>query len=395
MIELSPSIEHILNPVPLQAFLSRYYQQEQLVIGRGRPSHYDGLIAAEVLDQMICASASTSEDVLVVDDCRDIDYEDYTRSDGVIDSVRVQQLFDNGATIILRRIHDRLPSVARLCRSAEQQFGCAFQANLYFSPPNAQGLSTHHDTHDVFVLQIHGSKRWQTYQPVVPLPLPGQRYYWKTPPEGQQVSGFTLHPGDLFYCPRGIPHNARATQGASLHISLGARVGTWAELLLEVVADVALRDPAFRAGLPPGYVTSAIAPEVLAKTMQELLARLQRQARPHHVLELMAERLIIDRPALIPEQGRTLQAAAALTPDTRVGARPGLMYRMSMQRNKVTVTCSARRITFPRFAASSLQFALCTASFLPTNLPGPLTEAAKLVLVRRLMREGLVVALPG
>jgi hypothetical protein len=158
---------------------------------------------------------------------------------------------------------------------------------------------------------------------------------------------------------------------------------------------VALRDPAFRASLPPGYITNGIAPDVLEKTMQELLGRLQRQGRPDHVLGLMADRLIIDRPALISEHGRMLRAAAALTPDSRVGGRPGLMYRFSVQRRKVTLICNARQITFPRFAASSLEFALRTESFLLTDLPGPLTEAAKIVLIRRLMREGLVIALPG
>jgi hypothetical protein len=42
---------------------------------------------------------------------------------------------------------------------------------------------------------------------------------------------------------------------------------------------VALRDPAFRASLPPGYVTNDVAPEVLGKTLQDLLARLQLQGK--------------------------------------------------------------------------------------------------------------------
>jgi ribosomal protein L16 Arg81 hydroxylase len=391
MIEFPLSIAHLLKPVSLETFLSRYYEREQLVIDRDRPSHYDGLMTVESLEDMICAPASSPEDILVVDDSRELDHEDYTCADGNIDVVRVQRLFDEGATIILRRMHHKVPSLARLCRSAEQQFSCAFQANLYFSPPNEQGLKTHHDTHDVFVLQVLGSKHWQTYEPVVPLPLPGQRYYWERPPDGAPVSGFTLGPGDLFYCPRGIPHNARATQDASVHISLGALVDTWAELLLEIVADVALRDPAFRVSLPPGYVTNDIVPDVLAKTLQDLLARLQRQARPEHILALMADRFIIGRPALVPEQSRTLRAAAALTPDSRVGGRPGLLYRISERRKKVTLICNARQISFPRFAASSLKFALCTASFLLGDLPGPLTDPAKIVLIRRLMREGLVI----
>jgi ribosomal protein L16 Arg81 hydroxylase len=32
------------------------------------------------------------------------------------------------------------------------------QTNIYLSPPNAQGFGTHFDSHDVFVLQVAGSK---------------------------------------------------------------------------------------------------------------------------------------------------------------------------------------------------------------------------------------------
>jgi hypothetical protein len=171
-------------------------------------------------------------------------------------------------------------------------------------------------------------------------------------------------------------------------------VGTWAELLLEVVADVALRDPAFRASLPPGYVTNDVAPEVLGKTLQDLLARLQLQARPRHVLGMMADRFIIGRPALISGQSRTLLAAAALTLDSRVGGRPGLLYRMSEHRKKITLVCNSRQIAFPRFTASSLKFALCSPSFLVRDLPGSLSDSGKIVLIRRLMREGLVITVP-
>ena len=394
MIEFPLSMAHLLKPISLETFLSRYYEREPLIIDRDTPSHYDGLITVDALEDIICATALTSDDILVVDDSREIDPEDYICADEKIDAVRVQRLFDEGATISLRQMQNKVPSLATLCRSAEQQFSCAFQANLYFSPPNAQGFKTHHDTHDVFILQILGSKHWQKYEPVVPLPLRGQGYYWETPPDGPPVTDFTLRPGDLFYCPRGIPHNARASQEASLHISVGAMVGTWAELLLEVVADVALRDPAFRASLPPGYVTNDVAPEVLGKTLQDLLARLQLQAPPRHVLGMMADRFIIGRPALISGQSRTLLAAAALTLESRVGGRPGLLYRMSEHRKKITLVCNSRQIAFPRFTASSLKFALCSPSFLVRDLPGSLSDSGKIVLIRRLMREGLVITVP-
>jgi ribosomal protein L16 Arg81 hydroxylase len=391
MIEFPLSMARLLEPTSLETFLSRYFEREQLVINRNNPSQYQDLADLETLDDILCATRLLAGDVRIADDSRDIDPEEYLCGDERVDAVRVQRLFEQGATISLRQMHGKLPSLARLCRSAEQQFSCACQANIYFTPPHAQGFKTHHDTHDVFVLQLIGSKQWHTYEPAVPLPLPGQRYYWQTPPEGPAVSTFTLHPGDLFYCPRGVPHDARAGDEASVHVSLGALVTTWTELLLELVADVALRDPAFRTCLPPGYATSDIEPAVLGKTLTHLLARLQVQARPRHVLGLMAERFVLERPALIPGQSRTLQLAANLTLDSRVRGRPGLIYRISQQRKKITLLCNSRQIAFPRFTAASLQFALCNPSFVPRDLPGSLTDSAKIVLIKRLMREGLVV----
>jgi ribosomal protein L16 Arg81 hydroxylase len=394
MIDFPLSMSRLLEPISLETFLSRYYEREQLVIDRDSPSQYDGLVSLETLEDILCATQLTASDIRVADDTRDIDPEEYLYGDEKVDAVRVQRLFDQGATISLSQMQSKVPSLARLCRSAEQQLSCAFQANLYFTPPHAQGFKTHHDTHDVFVLQLTGSKQWHTYKPVVPLPLPGQRYYWETPPDGPAVSTFTLRPGDLFYCPRGVPHDARAGQDPSLHISLGALVTTWTQLLLEMVADVALRDSAFRTSLPPGYATNEIEPAVLGKTLRELLARLQVQARPRHVLGLMADRFILDRPALISGQPKTLQAAANLTLDSRVGGRPGLIYRVSEHRKKITLVCNSRQIAFPRFTAPSLKFALCNPSFVLRDLPGSLTEAAKIVLIRRLMKEGLVITVP-
>jgi ribosomal protein L16 Arg81 hydroxylase len=394
MIEFPLSISHLLEPVSLETFLSRYYEREPLVIDRDSPSHYDGLASLETLEDILCATALTADDIGVADDSRYIDPDEYLYAGEKVDAVRVQRLFDQGATISLRQLHLKVPSLARLCRSAERQFSCAFQANLYFTPPNAQGLKTHHDTHDVFVLQITGSKQWRAYKPVVPLPLPGQRYFWRTPPDGPPMNTFTLRPGGFFYCPRGTPHNARAGGEASVHVSLGALATTWTELLLEVVADVALRDPAFRASLPPGFATNDIEPALLRKTLRELLARLQEKARPRHVLGLMADRFILDRPSLVSGQSRTLRAAANLTLNSKVGGRPGLLYRVSEHRKRITLVCNSRQITFPRFTTSSLEFALCNPSFVIKDLPGSLTDSAKLVFIKRLMREGLVVTMP-
>jgi len=386
------SLTALLQPVGLDAFFSRYYEREALVIHREQPGYYDGLLSLPALDELITGTTLSCEEIVVVDHSRHIEPEDYQREDESVDVVQVHRLFDEGATITLRQLQRRVATLAGLCRGVARQLSCACQTNLYFTPANAQGLETHHDTHDVFILQLAGSKRWRTYEPAVCLPLPGQRYYWKTPPSGPPASAFTLHPGDLFYCPRGTPHDAQSMQEASVHISLGAKVSTWAELMIEIVADVALRDPAFRESLPPDFASHGIPMQAMDGKLQDLFARLQQQARPRHLLEQLADRFVSDQPAQISGQEATLRAAATLTQESLVGVRPELIYRLSEQRGKVTLRCNSRRMVLPGYAAPALAFALTSESFRVGDLPGSLTDSGKIVLVRRLMQEGAIVS---
>jgi len=386
------SLTQLLQPVGLDTFFSSYYEREALVIHRERSGYYDGLLSLQTLDELVSGIARSSDEIFVVDHSRNIQPEDYQLEDESVDAVRVHKLFDEGATITLRQLQQRLPALAKLCRGVEQQLSCACQTNLYFTPANAQGFETHHDTHDVFILQLAGSKRWHLYDPALRLPLPGQRYYWKRPPAGPPASAFTLHAGDLFYCPRGTPHDAQAAQEASVHISLGANVSTWAELLIEIVADVALRDPAFRAGLPPDFTSRDIPTQAMDTKLRDLFARLQQQARPRHVLDRFVDRFVSDRPAHLSGQAATLREAASLTLESMVGVRNGLIYRLFEQRGKVTLLCNSRQIALPGYAAPALRLALTSQSFRVRDLPGSLTDAGKIVLVRRLMQEGVIVS---
>jgi ribosomal protein L16 Arg81 hydroxylase len=386
------SLTQLLQPVGLDAFVSRYYEREALVIHREQAGFYDGLLSLQTLDELISGNSLSTDEIIVVDHARNIQPEDYLHEDETVDAVQVHRLFDAGATITLRQLQQRAPALANLCRGVEQQLSCRCQANLYFTPANAQGFDTHHDTHDVFILQLAGSKRWHTYEPALPLPLPGQRYYWKTPPAEPPASAFTLQPGDLLYCPRGTPHDAQATHEASVHISLGANVSTWAELMLEIVADVALRDPAFRASLPPDFATRDMPVQALERKLRDLFARLQRQARPRHMLDQLVERFDSDHPAQLSGQSATLRASSSLTLESRVGVRPALIYRVYGRRGKVMLLCNGRRIALPDYAAAALSYALNSDSFRIRELPGSLTDSGKILLIRRLMHEGAIIA---
>ena len=70
----------------------------------------------------------------------------------------------------------------------EETLGHPAQANAYYTPRAAQGLPVHHDTHDVFVLQVAGEKRWLVYEPALELPLQDQRYSAELGEPGEPVA---------------------------------------------------------------------------------------------------------------------------------------------------------------------------------------------------------------
>ncbi|MGA8709372.1 MAG: hypothetical protein WB646_20555 [Steroidobacteraceae bacterium] len=46
------SVEYLLQPIDPTTFISRHYAREPLLINRGDPSYYQGLLAVDALDRI-------------------------------------------------------------------------------------------------------------------------------------------------------------------------------------------------------------------------------------------------------------------------------------------------------------------------------------------------------
>ena len=125
------------------------------------------------------------------------------------------------------------PPLAAFCRELEAELGHPVQANAYYTPASAQGFAVHHDTHDVFCLQVDGEKRWLVYPPVLELPLKDQKYVPEMGAPGEAVLDVTMQAGDTLYLPRGWLHQAMTSDAASLHLTVGVNVATWRDAVRE------------------------------------------------------------------------------------------------------------------------------------------------------------------
>ena len=391
---MSKSFERLLHPVSPAQFFADTYEKKPLLIPAQDRARFDGLLSVAAIDRFLATTSPCHPDVFLVDATRDLPPEEYSFQNGMpagrLDLPRVYAHFAAGATISITHLHECLPELAALCRAVEKVFSGHFQTNIYLSPPNAQGFKTHFDSHDVFVLQIAGSKIWTLNDTGIELPLHGQRFEPGVHTAGPVTQEFTLRQGDLLYCPRGLYHAARSTDEVSLHITLGLIGKTWADVVTEALSEACLASPAFRANLPVGYANDGFDRAGVRKTFRTLVETFAREATVDGILDRMAEDFIKSRHPDYAGGLAELDGAPEVTPATQVAPRPDLLYLLREEGEQLTILFGASQITMPAFTAGCVRFALRGAPFAVRDLPEPLDDAGKVVLVRRLIREGLL-----
>jgi ribosomal protein L16 Arg81 hydroxylase len=393
LLRFEPSLEWLIRPAGKKLFFEEYWEKRVLVVNRNQPDYFSQLLTLNDVDRAITTLGRRYPDVSLKSASRSIDIAEYTFDGDALDVAKVYQLFEEGSTITLAFLETVNPSLALFCRSLESEFSFPFQANVYLTPPGAQGAKAHYDTHDVFVLQAAGSKKWTIYGTPVELPLPGQDFDADIHELGDSTLEFELNAGDVAYIPRGVVHDAHSTGTVSLHITAGLLRYTWAELLVEFVAGASLNHPAFRKALPPGFARPDFDRAQASETLRRLLQQAWSGSNFEAALDHFVEEFISSCPPLLEGQMAQISALGRLTIDDMAGARPGVIFRLRPAGDLVSLDCYGRKITFPCHAAEAVRFALSHERFVVRDLPGVIDDGGKLTLVRRLVREGLAVIL--
>jgi hypothetical protein len=293
---------------------------------------------------------------------------------------RVAAEFERGATIVLQALQLQHPPLAEFCRELEAELGHPVQANAYYTPASAQGFAVHHDTHDVFCLQVEGEKRWLVYPPVLELPLKEQKYEPELGEPGAPVLDVTMRAGDMLYLPRGWLHQAMTSDAASLHLTIGVNVFIWRDAVREALDEAAREEVSLRRGVP----SDARSPEGL---LEALAARLT----PEVVASRRRRSFVKTRRPLRDDAFDQLRALDELDLDTFLERRGTVIADLSDADDELRLSFEGRELVLPAFLRDDLEFLLATdGSFQPSDLPGRLDDESRVVLVRRLVREGLL-----
>lgn len=359
---LKDPLGYLIGAERVGDFFDRVYEREALVAAHHDASRFAGLLSIDAVDRMVTEVDLREGQLDLADASRQLHRSAYVDSAGFIDRGSVAELHRGGATIILQQAHQIEPPLGRLCRGLEHVFSCHVQTNLYLTPPNAQGFKTHYDNHDVLVIQISGEKAWRLYDKPVDTPYRGEGFEAGKYESGALKQDFVLKAGDCAYVPRGLMHDALTSgEEPSLHITVGLIVRTWADLMLEAVSEVALREPDLRRSLPPGHALPDFDRTAARAHLAKLAAIVAREVKLDDALDLTIDNFIRSRPA--HNRNAVREASRPILADERFRAGAFSPYRLAEDGDALVVVAPGGELRFTPEDRAALERALNGEAF--------------------------------
>lgn len=400
----------LIHPTDMRTFVNQYWEKKPLYLRRDDPDFYAGLISLADVDFMLNTHLGEADFPISLIGWKTESHQDRpARKPGPLslDLDKVYDLYDQGATLRIGNTPRYLPALSDLAMAFENAINTPIAINAYLTPANANAFGAHFDNHDVYILQIEGSKHWRLYDPPEDLPvevlIPGRtELFEKRLPDSlsvgirppvKKVTDLLLEAGDLLYVPRGHVHEVRTGDSHSLHLTVGAPVITWYEVLLNALPSVLPEMRPLRQGLAPGFAVDESVLEDLEKQAQQVSASLNGAVPTEKLIEALRDlstRFTYTR--RLPSRGLAadVNRLAALRLDTVLQVRPGLIYKMEVVREHVYLLFARTNIKVPLRAKSMLDYIHAHPRFTSSDLPTQLDDESRLVLTRGLLKQGFL-----
>ncbi len=380
-----------------RVFFDEVWSKRPLLVEERDDAAFGDLFSLEAVDRIVAGTFPRRPAIRLVKDGAELPSASYVRTvslgsewlHDVIDTGRVYDAFQKGATIVVQGLQRYWEPIVRFSRDLELTLSHPVQVNAYISPPGERGLGVHYDTHDVFVLQIAGSKRWNVHERAVDVPLPHQRVKGSCEAHESLIET-ELQSGQSLYVPRGYLHEAIATSQISVHLTVGMLCYTWKDLIDETMKDV--DDVAeFREALPVGFANdpAAHAPAI-AEKLRALAGWIE--GRDANALgDRLAHRFLSTRTPIRFGQFEQLPLIEALGPRSEIRLREGSAIRIeATDDERIAVVLGDRTLTMPAALQGAIELVARGAVLAVDDFTMFEDLASATAFVRRLAREGLV-----
>jgi ribosomal protein L16 Arg81 hydroxylase len=249
-MDTASKIALVLGPVTESEFFENYWEQHPLHVSRSSKEHFASLTSIDTIESVLSVQALFYPSIQLTQLDQAIEVSEYTDAARRILPHRLIERHHEGATIVISQAHEKIPSLADFRRDIQNELNLRCQTNVYLSPKGKQGFNAHFDSHDVFILQVAGTKTFNFYEGGVELPYQQDGFQAGKHTVGALSQSTALEPGDTLYIPRGVMHDAVATEQTSLHITLGVYAITLRDVLIQMTQQLTDKDPEYRKSVP-------------------------------------------------------------------------------------------------------------------------------------------------
>lgn len=253
-----PPREYPLGEMPLDTFLSEYWQKKPLLIRNALPEIISP-IAADVLAGLACEEGVESRLVIQGETENEWDLKHGPFNDEIFSS-----LPESHWTLLVQAVDHWVPEAASLLELFNFIPRWRIDDLMMSYASDGGGVGPHYDNYDVFLVQTSGKRKWEiggVYNETTPrrenLPV-------NILSEFEVLETWILEPGDILYVPPGIGHNGIAEGNDCMTCSVGFRAPSHSEILREYTDYIgenlseALRyeDPDLKPQSNPGEITT-------------------------------------------------------------------------------------------------------------------------------------------
>jgi len=219
----------ILGGMSLDTFEAEHLDHEMAFLP-GQPERFVGLLPWPELNRLLETTAFTRHTLRMAMGGTLLPTSDYltektNRVDPVpMTRVKARDVTDRlrkGATLIINDISALSEPIRTLQTDIQNALDANVAVNMYASLCDTSGFSRHWDPHDVLILQVHGSKRWQLFGQRVLQPVNGEAMArTEQPALAEPTWDRVLRQGDALYLPRGYWHLATPVGEPTVHLTV-------------------------------------------------------------------------------------------------------------------------------------------------------------------------------
>lgn len=380
-------LERILHPLSEQEFFERYYRQRAVHVP-GPSGRHAQLFSWARLNTLLNLSDGLPTSMRLV---RRGETVAARRPREVSAAIRA------GATLVIDELDALDAQVAAYAAALASRLGDRIKIHAFFSQPESPGFGPHYDTHDIFVLQLEGRKRWRVYEPTMDRALRRVRPAADQPPE-QPYLDVCLESGDTLYVPRGHWHDPIAAGTQSLHMCTGVHPTTGVDFVEWLVQECAT-DAAFRGALSadrpdalPGGLTTG---DEFSRKVDQVKTRLTEKLADPSLADRFAAHCRAELRDRAPYHFPLDDAAPTVRADREFTWRPTNLPHVTPDPGGTTiqVSVSGRSLRLPAAASPLLEFMVSRPGFRTADAaaacPG-LSALALTVVLAALTSEGLI-----